>query len=260
MTTRDDLTDICFYMGKLAHEINNRLHAIVMTVDNALSTEELAHKDSHDCLQTIKEQSFIVSHIVEAIQVLTSISAEKPNPVDVNQLVTQSVELVKFMHPTKCDTFVTKLTRNRPVILVDKVYMDKCFLILLENALFSTPKNGQIKIITTEQENDSQVCISISYNSPNALQSQMKSILSPTLFIKDEDKLALQLGFGLIRRIITLFNGTIEVKRCESSGTTITISLPTHALHSNSSDTDYMSEVSSIDHSVGFSSQSREPC
>lgn len=253
MSASNDLTDICFFMGRLAHEMNNRLSMILMTVDSALLSDKSGHDQSDDCLRMIKDQSSIMSHIVEAIQVLTSIPAQKPKPVDVNQLIARSVELVKFLHSTKSNKFVTNLAQTRPIVLVDKVYMEKCLLILFENALLSMPKDGQITITTQEQD---KVRITISYNAPDVLQSQKKCIRYSTISTKNEEKLALQLGLGLLERIVTLFDGDIEAESSEQTGTLITIILPTYEYKSGVNETDYMPKLSPIDQNVVFSTQS----
>ena len=260
MSKSNDLADICFFMGKLAHEMNNRLGMILMTVDNALLADKVAQTDSQNYLQTIKDQSFIMSHIVEAIQVLTSIPAQKPKPVDINKLVIRSVELVKFLHAKKCNNFVINLTRNHPAVLVDKIHMEKSLLILLENTLLSVPKSGQISVTTEEKNNGSLVRINVSHSAPYTLKNSKVSTFNSIYSAKNEEILQLQLGYGLIQRIISRFNGTTEMSTSESTGISLSICLPTCGQQNNTNNSDYSMQVNSVDQDIVFSSQSGGIC
>jgi len=219
-------TEFNIFMGRLAHEMNNRLNMILMNIDCALMEKGSSNGNSQNCLETIRDQSSIMSHIVDAMQVLTSISDHEPKPLDLNHIITRSIEMVKFLHVSKSNTFVTKLAPARTIVFADMIYLEKCFLFLLEGALLSAPKGDQITIATQEHENGSKVGITIAYNNSNVIKRRQQCLPYAGFSTKNDDAFHQQLGFGLVQKIIAHFGGIVMVEKCKNDAIAVTISLP----------------------------------
>ena len=260
MSSHSGIADIFNMMGRLAHEINNRLSMISLTVENALLENESVSGISDENLMQIKNQSYIMSHIVEAMQILTSVPTQKPKPVDLNHLITRSIAMAQFMQ-SQCSThFSTNLMEFNPTVLVDKIYMEKCLISLFENALNMLPQEGEIVVKTKQKCKGSRVQISVVAHSESFISENDAISFDSTFSFKNDDSISMNLNLALTQKIINLYNGEIQVQRHKGVGTIYNITLPVHNQNQKTNTSDYLGEINPLDEGMIFTSQTGGIC
>lgn len=110
--------------------------------------------------------------------------------------------------------------------------MMQVFINLIDNAIKFTPKEGQIQIIAHQTKNE--VIISISDNGIGITKENQEHIFEK-FYQSDSSRFSKGNGLGLtlVKHIVDLSEGTIEVDSETDIGTTFTLYFPTHSKSNN---------------------------
>ncbi|MEJ2665308.1 MAG: histidine kinase dimerization/phospho-acceptor domain-containing protein, partial [Spirochaetia bacterium] len=142
----------------VAHEIKNPLGSIGIHLQ--LAQKEMNKK------QTIKTKS--IRHYLDVINeevdrlnriVVDFLFAVRPMDMkleegDLNQLVRELLDFLKFELEQAHVKIETELARNLPKILMDDKYMKQALLNLIKNSLSAMPKGGILRIETVRRGPD----------------------------------------------------------------------------------------------------------
>lgn len=220
-------------VGKLsaivAHEINNPLAGILTYSKLMLKRLASASADpdlmKHD-LEMIASESARCGEIVKSLLQFTRQTAPNLRLHDVNELVRQSVRLVK--HKMDLMNLETKfsLAENLPLLVCDEQQLKQALVALLINACEAVrPGEGQVELTTSQDIERHVVQIRIKDNGIGMDEETQKHIFEPFFTTKETTK-GMGLGLAVVFGIVSRHTGTIRVESAPGQGAMFTIEMP----------------------------------
>ena len=142
------------FISTVSHELRTPLTSIMGFADTLLTSgDKLSEEQKKKFLSIIKDQSKRLIGMVENLLVVSKLqnSDEKLvyKSVNINDLITKILNLVKIQFQNH--SFILKLNKDLPEILIDTDKFQQILLNLIENAVKYSPENTEI-IIKTEYD------------------------------------------------------------------------------------------------------------
>ena len=120
---------------------------------------------------------------------------------------------------------------DKAVVKAEEIHLNSIFNNLILNAKdaleeFKTnrPKEIKVTVDKKDDENGNFFLIKVSDNGPGIPKEQLSEIFEP--FFSTKPTSGTGLGLGIVKRVVQLYYGEIEVESKENEGTTFTITLP----------------------------------
>jgi PAS domain S-box-containing protein len=221
----------------MAHEINQPLNVISLTLDNIL--HEIKLKDSlHDAyLQHKSNKIFdnivkiknLIEHIREFARDSQSYSWQS---FDINEAIKNTVSVMLVQFDENRIDLTLDLEEKLDLLMGDTYKIEQVIMNLMLNAKDALEEkeiksNGNIskvvKIRSYQEKN--MICIEVSDNGIGIKANEMEKIMHPFYTTKETGK-GVGLGLSIAYGIITEMNGRIEVESKYLIGTTFMILLP----------------------------------
>lgn len=208
-------------MDQVAHEIRNPLTSIggfARKVYNRLPDGDPNKK----YMEIILEDVTLLENMIKQLIDLKSLSISMKQPIDVNEVINDSLKVFEQDLSNKNIQVVTNLSSNLPLITADKKLLKRAFCNLIKNAIEAMEKEPKILTIKTFI-NDNNIEISISDTGKGIPEEKVKTIFDPLVTSKVYGP---GLGLTFALKIIQDHKGSIRVKSEIGAGTTFTITLP----------------------------------
>lgn len=226
-------------IGKLAaivaHEINNPLAGILVYAKlllKRLSRDGDPAKDAAESrkhLETIAAESARCGEIVKGLLQFARQSKPNAEPNDINEIIQQSVRLVRHkLELTNIRTEI-KLDANLNRVVCDAQQIKQALVALLINACEAVGQHeGVIAIESRGLPDLSATEIRINDNGIGMDEETKQLVFEPFFTTKEQGK-GVGLGLAVVYGIVTAHAGEIEVVSAPGSGTTFVIRLPNGA-------------------------------
>lgn len=214
-------------MVEVAHEIGTPLHSVAGHVE--LLRQDLA--DGGDPARAIRRLEVIegqlgrVSEIIRQLLDLTRRDQGKPGPVDLNQLVRDTVELVRPAAAAAGLGLHVDLDHALPWLHGHGNHLQQVVLNLLTNAMDATPPGGRIFVATRSRPDAGQVELEVRDTGHGIPAAQQKQIFEPFFSTKNAGE-GTGLGLFISSQIAREHRGRIEVTSEEAHGSTFRVVLP----------------------------------
>jgi signal transduction histidine kinase len=208
-------------MDQVAHEIRNPLTSIggfARKVYNRLPDGDPNKK----YMEIILEDVALLENMIKQLIDLKSLSISMKQPIDVNEVINDSLKVFEQDLSNKNIQVVTNLSSNLPLITADKKLLKRAFCNLIKNAIEAMEKEPRILTIRTSL-NDNNIEISISDTGKGIPEEKVKTIFDPLVTSKVYGP---GLGLTFALKIIQDHKGSISVKSEIGTGTTFTVTLP----------------------------------
>lgn len=209
------------------HFMKNEILSISAGIEDLVITEEDKEAIAH-----------ILSHCEQLYERLDGIhKSARDNAMTMRQVPIDSIisAALKSVNPSKkLDGFEVsvKIPKDTTYVFVDPVYFEQALINLIFNAsdaILQAPKEK--KLLTIEVHQGIQwVTIDVKDNGCGIEKKNMVNIFTPLFSSKPMTK-NWGVGLSLTYKIITAFNGRIDVKSEVGIGTTFEILLPTTKMH-----------------------------
>lgn len=206
----------------IAHEINNPLTG-VLTFAHLLKQKPTMDEQSREDIDVIVRETTRVREIVQGLLNFARESPPQKQSLDINEVLSQTMTLVRSQKEFHKITVEERLTSNLPYILGDKNQLQQVFLNLSLNACEAMEKGGTLSISTSVRNGN--VIISFRDTGCGIKQEHMERIFDPFFTTKPVGKgtgLGLSVSYGIIEQ----HGGSIDVESEEGKGSTFTITLP----------------------------------
>ncbi|SHH76809.1 two-component system, OmpR family, sensor histidine kinase VicK [Chryseolinea serpens] len=215
-------------LSMVAHDLNaplNRLSGLAKIFQEGLETKysELIALHEQICVSA----KTIIAELIEIAELEDESYKLEKEHQDINKIILQSISTFKLNAEEKGVDIVTDFTaRCEATFCASKIA--RVINNLLSNALKFSPENKNINIATLK--NDKSVFIIIRDQGIGISREHL-----PFIFEKFSKKLrrpgtkgeqSTGLGLSIVKQIVDLHNGEIQVTSQENEGTTITIELP----------------------------------
>jgi two-component system NtrC family sensor kinase len=219
----EKLAGIGILASGVTHEINNPLVGIIGMAEIAMDEEDPSKnkeylKDILNCAQRIGE-------IVKGLRSYSrAAKKEDLSPVDLNEALEESLKMVQLA--IKNNT-VEVMKKIQPIdkIKANRGEIQQVFTNLITNAFQAMDGRGGELLLSTRSLKDS-VEVKVSDQGVGIPQKYVSQIFDPFFTTKKPGE-GTGLGLNIVYRIVTKYEGTIDVESKEQLGTTFTIRFPT---------------------------------
>ena len=221
-------------MGRLsagvAHEIRNPLNAMkgaIVYLIRKRPDDGLIQEYSQLLLEEVERlNQFVTEFLYFARQ-----SVPNPVPINVNELLDNTLFLFDEKLKEKTVTVVKRLDGSLPLIQIDPYQIEQVIINLLMNALDAMSKNGKLEISTALQTGHEKAMstatavIAIMDNGVGISEEEMNSIFDPFFSTKETGTgLGLPISLGIVEN----HGGSLLIKSRKDEGTMAVIELPVH--------------------------------
>ena len=206
----------------VAHEINNPLSGIIGMTEIAMDEENLSEIKSY--LKDIFNCGERISEIVKGLRSYSRIAKSgEQGLVDINEVLEESLKMVRLATKTTSIEVIKKF-QSVEKIEANAGEVQQVFTNLVTNAFQAMNGKGGILTLSTRSLKDS-VEIKVSDNGMGIPQKYLNKIFDPFFTTKKIGE-GTGLGLNIVYRIVTKYEGTIDVESKEGVGTTFTIKFP----------------------------------
>jgi PAS domain S-box-containing protein len=214
------------FAAGIAHDLNNPLQVIRSRAELVLeSPVSTPASELYEDLATIHRQAERATRIIEGFLELSRQREKAVAPLDINQLVDNTLLLLGEQMRNADIRLRTELDRSLPQVNGDMTALERVLVNLLSNARDAMPEGGAITIVSGQpDETPGWLHLTIADNGPGIAPDVLKKIFDLLYTTKASGT---GLGLWMSRRIIQEHNGRIDVQSELGRGTRFTINLPT---------------------------------
>jgi len=224
----EKLAGIGILASGVAHEINNPLSGIIGMAEIALEEEDPTKNESY--LRDILNCAQRISEIVKGLRSYSrSPKKEELCLVDLNEVLEETLKMVRLVAQK---TPVEVIKRFQPIgkIEANMGEIQQVFTNLITNAFQAMDGKGGELVLSTRPLKDS-IEVQVSDQGMGIPQKHLNRIFDPFFTTKKPGD-GTGLGLNIVYRIVTKYEGTIDVESREQMGTTFTIKFPTRRVES----------------------------
>ena len=229
------LNTLAEMVGALAHELNQPLASVS---NYAATAEILSRKEPADTeklasvLAHIGKEAFRAGEIIRRLRNLVRRKTPGSLPVQISEIVHETIELFKTQHVTACGLVQVNLTDTLPTVQADSVQIQQVILNLLLNARDATEAEPErVPEIQVESKfENGMVYVSVADNGVGISSPTPDAIFEPYFTTREAGT---GLGLAISRTIIETHGGKITAEKRTPYGTRITFSLPVSRAQAN---------------------------
>jgi PAS domain S-box-containing protein len=206
----------------VAHEINNPLSGIIGMAEIALEEEDPSENKNH--LTDILNCAHRISEIVKGLRSYSRLAKNgERSLMDINEVLEESLKMV---HLVLKNTSAEVIKTLQPIekIEANPGEIQQVFTNLITNAFQAINGEGGKLILSTRSLKDS-VEVKVGDTGMGIPAKYLNKIFDPFFTTKNPGE-GTGLGLNIVYRIVTKYEGTIDVKSKEGVGTTFTIKFP----------------------------------
>ncbi len=218
----EKLAGIGILASGVAHEINNPLSGIIGMAEVALEEEDIAKNKGY--LTDILNCAQRISEIVRGLRSYSrAAKKEELSFVDLNEVLEESLKMVQLASK-KTSVEVIKKFQSVEKIRANVGEIQQVFTNLITNA-FQAMNGKQGSLILSTRSVKDLVEAKVSDHGMGIPQKYLSQIFDPFFTTKKPGE-GTGLGLNIVYRIVTKYEGTIDVESKEQVGTTFTIKFP----------------------------------
>ena len=222
----------------IAHDIRNPLTSILI-----FSQLMSLHHDDPDVREkfnrVVPRELERVQAVIEDMMELARPATMHREPVSINELLTQVLELYEGQASGQSIKIVREYDQDLPLCMADRKRLHRCFSNIVSNALQAMPSGGDLSLRTSlasttllpnpghvDPRPEPAVRVVISDTGQGIPADRLSRIFDPFFTTKEK---GMGLGMAITHRIVEDHKGTIDVHSEEGLGTTFTVHLPLSA-------------------------------
>jgi C4-dicarboxylate-specific signal transduction histidine kinase len=206
----------------IAHEVGNPLTSISSLIQ--VLTRQTDDENLKTNLNLVKKQTDRISKLIRDLVTFSQPSDFKIIPTDINTLITEAVEIIKYDKRAQHCEIDVHLVKKLPLTEVPADQLQQVLINLLLNALDALPsENGKISIYSFS--GDGSISIKIKDNGRGIPKTIIDKIFEPFFTTKGVGK-GTGLGLWVSYSIMESINGKIIVDSKETVGSTFTLEIP----------------------------------
>lgn len=209
----------------IAHEINNPLGAIMLSVDAVVMSED---QPSHDevlavALENIRASALRCGRIVKSVLQFARDDVARKVRGDLGEVARRSRDMVRSYAAKHQVLLHFEIADDLPEIEMNATEMGQVFINLVSNAIQASRPGGQVAV-RIESVGD-QIEIVFEDQGAGMTEDQIDRMFDP-FFTSRADQGGTGLGLSITYGIIQQHQGTISVQSEPCKGTTVTVRLP----------------------------------
>ncbi|MDO8451269.1 MAG: HAMP domain-containing sensor histidine kinase [bacterium] len=229
---RDMIKEQENFSADASHELRTPLTTMSLEIQAFKRTQRMIPRQYTQVFSTIEEEVARMRGIVEGL--LTLVRVQQPHlrfPMDVINLTIvakSSVDQMKTLAEKKHISVVFRSAADIRV-LGNPEWLKQVMLILLDNAIKYTPKDGSINVSIHAIRQ--HALLTVADSGTGILPEDLPHVSER--FYRGKQKASIPKGTGLglsiAKQIIAIHRGSISVESTIGKGTTVTVTLPLHS-------------------------------
>jgi len=211
----------------VAHDLRNPIGGIA-SLTLAMEDDDFT-PEQMELINLIKETSNNSLELINEILEITNNGVSKLNKelVDINSLLTKSVELLRFKAAEKEQHIILELLKYPEEILINREKIWRVISNLISNAIKFSRKGGIIKIAITDWEKEVEISIKdYGIGIPEDMKPMIFNMFTEAKRSGTAGEKSFGLGLSICKQIIENHGGKIWFESKANEGTTFFISLP----------------------------------
>ena len=220
---KEKLAGIGILASGAAHEINNPLSGIIGMAEIAMELEDVSEIRSY--LKDILDCSERIGEIVKGLRTYSRMAKkEELSLVDLNDVIEESLKAVQGA----IDASIEVAKNYQPFVKIEahEGELKQVFTRLITNACEAMNGKGGKLTLSTRPLKDS-IEVKVGDNGVGIPPQHLSQIFDPFFTTKKHGEgEGTGLSLNIVYRIITKYEGTIDVESQENEGTTFTVTFP----------------------------------
>jgi len=218
--------------SSIAHEVNQPLAAIVMNANASLRWLDARLPDLGEvrkAVQAILGDAHRASQVVERIRTLVRRDAPDAKPLNVNELIEDTLALLRVELARNEISVQTELTAELPEAVGDRVQVQQVLVNLILNArdaMESVPKTARVLTIRTRLDQAEGVTIEVRDSGKGLDPEQVDRLFEPFYSTKPG---GLGMGLAISRSIVKAHRGRLWAAPSDGPGATLIFTVPVAA-------------------------------
>jgi len=216
------------FISNVSHEIQSPLTSI-RGFARVLENDELTSEERHHYLGIIEDESMRLSRVTEDLLKLASLESDQlrfePKPYRLDKQIRSLILACEPQWSEKSIQFDISLAELE--ITADEDLLSQVWINLFHNAIKFTPETGTIQVTLSSRDNHAKVRIS---DTGIGIPEDDRERIFERFYKADKSRTRSSggsgLGLSIVKKIVDLHTGTIEVESEPHQGTTFIISLP----------------------------------
>lgn len=222
------------FLSMAAHELKTPVTSIVgyaQMLQRRMDQDEVVTERIVRSVNTLAAQTHKLHHLVDSLFDLSRIQLGQLTldraPVDVPELVQNLIETLQPTLTQHVLSYVGPSSSETLRIEADAVRLEQALLNLVENAIKYSPNGGTIEVAVEQRE--AALCIRVSDQGlgiPAGALSHLFRRFFRADNVQETSISGMGMGLFIVKEIITLHDGSIEVESREGHGSTFRVLLP----------------------------------
>jgi two-component system, NtrC family, sensor kinase len=218
------LTALGQLTANLAHDLGTPLHSIGGLANLLLERggwpPDVTHK-----LNLIVQQTQRLDHVIQNVRKATRLPEPHFEVLTIQQILSETLPLVEpFMQRNKVEIRVSIDEDVKP-LYVDRYRIQTALMNIIQNALEAMPQGGEINISVQNLSPKNFESITIIDTGAGMTPDMIEKVCEPFFSTRQDEGLR-GLGLAIVRDIIKVHGGTMEIKSAPGQGTSIILNLP----------------------------------
>ncbi|MCJ7612878.1 MAG: ATP-binding protein, partial [Candidatus Aminicenantes bacterium] len=224
MVQAEKLASIGRLAATIAHEIRNPLTSVKLNIQKVFLTEAL-NETEREHLQISQEGIGHIERFIKELLNFTRASELNLNRFSMEQIVEESVKLVRDACPDKTIALERDYEPNLPEVLADGDKLRQVISNVLRNAYEAVGGEGVVRVRMSGTAVDGRpfIRVTISDNGPGIPDKDRENIFEPFFTTKSS---GVGLGLAIARKVLEQHGGAIRVINGGGRGAAFEILLP----------------------------------
>lgn len=207
----------------IAHEINNPMASILTCAEGLLRVQGSGDEGRREYLQVIKNSAQRCRMITQKLLDYSAASAPTMEPVQIEQVLQESVSLLKFEAGKKKLELAVRESGPIPMIHGSKDSLVQVFVNLILNSVQAVDVGGRIEVSVAADSR--YVFISVVDDGPGISPANLRRVFEP-FFTTKPVGMGTGLGLSVSKGIVEHHGGTIAVVESRRGRTCFRVALP----------------------------------
>ncbi|MFQ6031363.1 MAG: nitrogen regulation protein NR(II) [Candidatus Zixiibacteriota bacterium] len=209
----------------LAHELRNSM-GVILGLSKLLKRTERDQTSTDQTVDGILDEAMYMESLIQRFLTFAKPFDLKIEKVNLKRVVDECINPFKEKLKKSKIRFQVKSEPNLPTTFGDRILLKQCFQNLIQNSIESMSPGGRLSIDLRETKTypeEKFLKIEISDTGCGIEEKNQEKIFNPFFTSKEKGT---GLGLSLVKKIISLHNGEIELESQINKGTTFKIYLP----------------------------------
>lgn len=221
------------FISTISHELRTPLYGVVGITDIILDEHKELKNSPH-----LKSLKFSAKYLLSLVNDILKVYKIEENQVVLEDMVfniqdelTVIKDSLHFLAIKNNNQIFIEVDNSIPEVLVgDKIRLSQIFINLMSNSLKFT-ENGKVVVKANLIEKIGTKCylkFQVIDNGIGIAKEDQNKVFEKfvQVYRKEDDYQGTGLGLTIVKKLVELFNGTIQLESDEGKGTTITFTLP----------------------------------